>query len=479
MAFIGPVIVLLAVGFALLGVVMIVRGLRGRRVGNTPHCRRCDYVVDEALLAAAFGRGAAASPKCPECGAVLRAGDAIRQGERRRRPMLAVAGLVLLLVGVPVVMAGAGGFLSSTAITKHAPTGLLLWQVRQGTQRMVDGGLAELVARNINLKLSTAEQREVLDTLIERFERPSNGWTAQCQEAFSTFEDAAGPLTDVEMVRLARGVKIEATIRHRDRVQRGKQMQIVVELTLARPPPKEMMVRCHTSSVRVGGKSLTASNVGYTGFQIDAQQLNRRIMPDLALSTLMDAPTGKHPAEIDVDLVVATTMSQEELDRVVVSHAREVEIVEATIPVVEELTKPDAREMRQIIKVPRLDVHSWPKRHGGVTVIPTISSAQEAGKGRPTCFFDVFVVPDPVINPRAEFRVATFRDSGFATIDMGPTADTDLLGTLRGKSSVRVILRSDANRAAAQTLHTSIWKGELIYDDVPVSFYENGMLQGN
>jgi hypothetical protein len=193
----------------------------------------------------------------------------------------------------------------------------------------------------------------------------------------------------------------------------------------------------------------------------------------------MDAPTGKHPAEIDVDLVVATTMSQEELDRVVVSHAREIEIVEATIPVVEELTKPDAREMRQIIKVPRLDVHSWPKRHGGVTVIPTISSAQEAGKGRPTCFFDVFVVPDPVINPRAEFRVATFRDSGFATIDMGPTADTDLLGTLRGKSSVRVVLRSDANRAAAQTLHTSIWKGELIYDDVPVSFYENGMPQGN
>jgi predicted RNA-binding Zn-ribbon protein involved in translation (DUF1610 family) len=479
MAFIGPVIVLLAAGFALLGVVMIVRGLRGRRVGNTPHCKRCDYVVDEALLAAAFGRGAAASPKCPECGAVLRAGDAIRQGERRRRPMLAVAGLVLLLVGVPVVMAGAGGFLSSTAITKHAPTGLLLWQVRQGTQRMVDGGLAELVARNINGKLVATEQREILDSLIERFERPSNGWTAQCQEAFSMFEAVAGPLTQGEMERLARGVKIESMVRHRERVHAGKATPLVVEMTVRRPPPIPMICRYEVRSVRVGGKSFNSTNAGYFSVQVNHEQLNRRIMPEMSFSTEITLPVGKHLAEFDLDQVLSTRMGQEEVGRQGVTHTASIEVVENTVPLVAELTSPPASEMRSIIRVPWIDVHSWPQTHGGVSVMPMVSSAREAGKDRPTCFFDMFVVPDPTNNPQTEFPVGLFRDSSFATIDMQATGQQALLDQLKGKSAVRIILRSNAERAATQSLHKAIWKGELIYDDVPVSIYINGKRQGD
>ena len=49
-------------------------GLRGKRKGTTPYCRRCDYNLT------ALDR-----PICPECGADLRHRRAIVVGERHRR----------------------------------------------------------------------------------------------------------------------------------------------------------------------------------------------------------------------------------------------------------------------------------------------------------------------------------------------------------------------------------------------------------
>lgn len=472
MAFIGPVIVLLAAGFALLGVVMIVRGLRGRRVGNTPHCRRCDYVVDEALLAAAFGRGAAASPKCPECGAVLRAGDAIRQGERRRRPMLAVAGLVVLLVGVPVVMAGAGGFLSSTAITKHAPTGLLLWQVRQGTQRMVDGGLAELVARNINGKLVGTEQREILDTLIERFERPSNAWTAQCQEAFSTFEAVAGPLTQGEMERLARGVKIDASFRQRERVHAGKPTPLAVVLTLRRAPPQPMMLGCSIRSLEVGDLLQQAPPKPNIRYGISHKGLMHRSNLEHGFLMVLEAPTGVHKLQADLELVLSGAENREALCRFDVHHEAEIIVDDPNQSLVKEQQTPDAITMKSLIGVRRLDLHAWPGEGGQLQ--PIIGITSEPGYGRPACVFDMYVVPDPIGNPRQESFIGTFRDSTFPLPGVNVPADSSVIARLRGQTKARVVLRSSAETAAERTLHTSIWKGELVYDDVPISVIESG-----
>jgi hypothetical protein len=226
---------------------------------------------------------------------------------------------------------------------------------------------------------------------------------------------------------------------------------------------------------------LNWTNVGYLSFQVDVdqEQLNRRIMPDTSFATEITLPVGKHRAEIDLDQVLSTQMGQEELGRRGVTHSASIEVVENTVPLVAQLTSPPANEMRGIIRVPWIDVHSWPQTHGGVSVMPMVSSAREAGKDRPTCFFDMFVVPDPTNNPQTEFPVGLFRDSSFATIDMQATGQQALLDQLKGKSAVRIILRSNAERAATQSLHKAIWKGELIYDDVPVSIYINGKRQGD
>ena len=64
-----PLLMLLA------GAVLLVIGLRGRRVGDHPVCRRCGFDL--------FGNPAAA--RCPECGADLGVSGAVRTGHLRRR----------------------------------------------------------------------------------------------------------------------------------------------------------------------------------------------------------------------------------------------------------------------------------------------------------------------------------------------------------------------------------------------------------
>jgi predicted nucleic acid-binding Zn ribbon protein len=70
------------------GIVLTVRGLRGRRVDDHPHCRKCGF--DLIGLPEGVNR-------CSECGADLTRPRAIREGRRQRRPVALVFGLSALL----------------------------------------------------------------------------------------------------------------------------------------------------------------------------------------------------------------------------------------------------------------------------------------------------------------------------------------------------------------------------------------------
>lgn len=79
----------------LVGLLILRAGLRGRRRGVDPHCRRCDYLlvgIDSA--------------KCPECGAALTPRNVVR-GERLRRRGA---------IWVRAPMAGAGLLLSAAQV---------------------------------------------------------------------------------------------------------------------------------------------------------------------------------------------------------------------------------------------------------------------------------------------------------------------------------------------------------------------------
>lgn len=68
---------------------LVRRGARGRRTGDHPYCSKCGFDL--------FGRPTD-SMRCSECGASLNAKRAIVIGQRTRRPIMLVFGIVMLVI---------------------------------------------------------------------------------------------------------------------------------------------------------------------------------------------------------------------------------------------------------------------------------------------------------------------------------------------------------------------------------------------
>ena len=74
------------------GVLLLLRGLRGRAIDDHPICRRCGFDL--------IGKDAA-STRCSECGSELTLAGAIRAGHRKRRWGLLISGIVLIVLCAP------------------------------------------------------------------------------------------------------------------------------------------------------------------------------------------------------------------------------------------------------------------------------------------------------------------------------------------------------------------------------------------
>ncbi len=72
-----------------IGMILLTRGVRGRVLDNHPVCNRCQFDLIDLYPAAAA---------CPECGGKLSMPDAIVVGNRRRQPVQAWVGGVMLAV---------------------------------------------------------------------------------------------------------------------------------------------------------------------------------------------------------------------------------------------------------------------------------------------------------------------------------------------------------------------------------------------
>src|SRR5262249_24577926 len=131
------ILVLPLVLFAL-GVFLILRGLRGRRVDDHPICRRCGFDL--------VGRPQG-SDRCPECGADLNRPHGIRDGRRVRRTGMLATGT--FLTGMILAFAGVGAWmaLSDTDLRQYAPAWYLRREASGNDPKSRDAALAELDKR--------------------------------------------------------------------------------------------------------------------------------------------------------------------------------------------------------------------------------------------------------------------------------------------------------------------------------------------
>lgn len=160
-------IVALSAGFVV-GLVLLVVGLRGRRVGDEPRCRKCKYDLTGLD-----------SDRCPECGHAITQKTTVH-GFRRRRRALWLPGALLMAVSLSV--AGYGGYQAAQWKTyRDYPVFMLRWKAANGDFRAANA-LNNRIRRGA---LQPEQLRSFADTAIDQYTKavapPRIGFTTLSQ----------------------------------------------------------------------------------------------------------------------------------------------------------------------------------------------------------------------------------------------------------------------------------------------------------
>lgn len=144
---------------AVVGPVLLVIGLRGKRFGTEPHCRKCNYNMS----------GFEIPRLCPECGSLVSKPNRVRIGSREPKPTLKRIGIACLAF----VAAASFYQLASHGVARdRLPTSVLLFQIKhsifegatiEGRNKIFD----ELLTRENNAALSNKQFLGLVPLLLQ------------------------------------------------------------------------------------------------------------------------------------------------------------------------------------------------------------------------------------------------------------------------------------------------------------------------
>ena len=161
------------------GLALCIFGLRGRRVGEEPYCRKCAYNLTGLT-----------SERCPECGSPI-APDGIVHGTFHRRWAFIVVGALPLAVCTWLLGSLACSHLRMIDLYPHYPFSWLLADARQG--RGLD--FHELLRRERAGKLSQPQRGQLVEAALDaQAQRPPPNNVSGWLEALNRW-DVDGVLT--------------------------------------------------------------------------------------------------------------------------------------------------------------------------------------------------------------------------------------------------------------------------------------------
>ncbi|MBX3379478.1 MAG: hypothetical protein KF805_05245 [Phycisphaeraceae bacterium] len=187
------------IGMLLAGAVLAVWGIRGRRINRDPVCRDCGFNLGSMRLPEMHGIAEPARcgdegempvvVTCPECGGGLKRAKAVRIGERKRMPLVAIAGFLTVLgffvAAAPLMFAA----LSGTGVVNKLPLGILLL-IAKGSDATVAG---ELESRLLKTKMGAVE----VDAIVSRVVDLQGDWESEWSPKWGDVYEAAtllGPI---------------------------------------------------------------------------------------------------------------------------------------------------------------------------------------------------------------------------------------------------------------------------------------------
>ena len=258
-----PAVLILLLATLLGGVLLAIIGFRGRRINDHPVCSWCAFDLDGVYPECVT---------CPECGAGLKREKAVRTGVRKRMPVLATTGL--LLVATSLVPFGVVSYAAITGgdINKYKPLGLLLWEGRLADAARSVKITDELMSRILAGNLTPDQYQKIIATALaiqgDHTHPWSEGWGDLIERA--QFD---GVLSKQDHARFAAQAPVFELVT-RPAVAVGGKLPVRVKLKEARVgSTTSMMCPVEIKSLRLAGSELSLPrraerNDSLTSFQL-------------------------------------------------------------------------------------------------------------------------------------------------------------------------------------------------------------------
>ncbi len=435
-------LIALAALCTLCGAVLLLLGLRGRRVNDHPICRRCRFDLVGVYPGA---------DRCPECGGELSASRAVRVGARRRRRGLLVAAAPLLLVGV----GGSGGvaWVWGTGFNWYSLSPDWLLESMAGSPDMThqSAAVAELAARLGGGSLGAQRRDRLVQKAIELQADEDVVWLQE-------WGDLIGAAITSEVVSreqvesyLQHAISMELSVPEKLRQGEAAMVTIVFRphRVGASPSIKASFV---APPIEINGAPLTERAGGSTLFWISGSS----VMSSAGRSARFDLEPGVYAlacaVELDAGIEGGSGAAAEP-----VTVRRELqattEIVPRGTPLVEFIPPEPLRE--QVAQAFRAyGFRAAPASEGAVRLDGTVHSNNPPVP----CAFEIFVRVGGREHPWGRTLFPQGADLGWGTsaqIDapVGPSVD--------------LVLRASEEVAIQNGAH-AVWGGEIVIENVPV-----------
>lgn len=436
----------------LTGAALLVIGLRGRRDGRDPHCRRCGYNLTGLDRAAPEAR-------CPECGDGLGGPRAVRMGRRARRGRPLAWGATLFLLGAAPLSGSVAALFYRVDLYGLLPVSVMIHDLRDPDSPTFSRALVQLHSRFYRGELTAEQVSKIADIALNLQTAPTErpGVSRPLIGLLGAFYTRR-LLTPEQTQRMFENAVQFAELRVRPTVICGWEFPVVASSQLRFPG------RIADVTVRAAELRVKRSDAGER--DAPAPEIRRSVEPGADVAYVRVASAGSYQVEYDAEVEIRSLPTSRRPEPVLLY--RRALTLRGSITALAEMPPEYVRLLRQpelgtvmtdAVRLTRADILA-PTEPGAA---PLLSLAIRFEPELPVAVaFDVRAV-----GGAAEERI------GFASSQARPRFGRDVVLEWAlppvPPAVLTIRLRSSAEAAHATLDLAEIWGGALEFEDVPLS----------
>lgn len=431
----------IATSLSLVGLLLFLHGVIGRRIDDHPHCRKCGFDL--------FGRWPDIK-NCPECGRELSGKEAVRNGTRRRNGWVIATGLLFVLLAAPLLSMRFTGNLTYSQIYHLAP----FWFVRMEAESH-DFLRSNDALREIELRIKRGEAdddqiRSIIPVLLKHQSNQDRIWMNQMGDMIETAHEQK-LVTDAQWQQyINQAMRIEFVTRKKTRVRRAMPVHLTVsEIRLGSRNFHMKMAPISDGSFQV---------IGHTSIETRNWHSGENVL--IPLSIYHNLAVDQHTINFKFKFTLNHAAGYEQFTR---SLKSTIEVVEQDQPVIDVIHEDSLQRVYEnAITVDRIEVDS---PAGGDMRFAAVKGMIKSMNLPHPYGFEVCVR-----SGEYEWIVAHYYQHGGGSVGtefMKPLTDFDppFLSDIR---AVDVILRGRPEQGEANPTIETMWGGDVTIKDVPV-----------